>query len=148
MCSYAHFLHTFPALVPLPRHMSYMCFLFFMTHTYGTHKDLSFILALSNECTCTCAAELWVGNFAGALEGPWRQQEALSLWWGHTSPPSGICPLSVGTWMISIFKVSCPPIPSTPFSHSAAYEDHPKVDSWDKGSALCSCCCQLQGRAW
>lgn len=67
------FLYTFPKHfpwhIPMTVYMSYMCFLFFMTHTYGTHKDLSFILALSNESTCTFPAEMWVGTFVFNLAG-------------------------------------------------------------------------------
>lgn len=58
----AMFLYTFPKhfswLGTITVYMSYMCFLFFMTHTYGTHKDLSFILALSNEPAYTFPAEM------------------------------------------------------------------------------------------
>lgn len=67
------FLYTFPKHFPwrgpMTVYMSYMCFLFFMTHTYGTRKDLSFILALSNESTCTFPAEMWVGTFVFNLAG-------------------------------------------------------------------------------
>lgn len=66
------FPHVFPCAFPkhfpwpgtITVYMSYMCFLFFMTHAYGTHKGLSFILAPSNEPTCTFPAEMWVGTFA------------------------------------------------------------------------------------
>lgn len=61
------FLYAFPKHFPwlgtITVYMTYMCFLFFMTHTYGTHKDLSFILALSNEPTCAFPTEMWVGTF-------------------------------------------------------------------------------------
>ena len=62
------FLYTFPKHFPWlgasAVYITYMCFLFFMTHAYGTHKDLAFILALSNEPTCAFPAERWVGTFA------------------------------------------------------------------------------------
>lgn len=54
----------FSWLGTVTEHMLHMCFLFFMTHTYGTHKDFFFILALSNEPACALPAEMWVEDFA------------------------------------------------------------------------------------
>lgn len=65
----------FSWLSTVTEHMLHMCFLFFMTHTYGTHKDFFFILALSNEPACALPAEMWVEDFAcNPARGPLKAQ--------------------------------------------------------------------------
>lgn len=90
-CSDVCFTNTFPGLVPLTVHKAYMCFLFFMTHTYGTHKDFFFILALSNEPACTFPAEMGLKVLHVILREVWGRHSArawCSCLQGCAPPPA------------------------------------------------------------
>lgn len=117
-------------------HMLYMCFLFFMTHTYGTHKDFFFILALSNEPACALPTEMWAEDFAcDPVRGPLKAQLESMV---QLSVGLGLCSLhnSETLYFVSLLSFLFSRFPASPFLSGCLLLMSEATPGWNCGKAF------------